>query len=69
MPQDEKIRLAGYVVDNSGSLKETHRQVMELYQKLQSSRFHWIVRGVFLTGVLLLFGSIAIVVSFLRWLL
>lgn len=34
MPLDEKRRLADHVIDNSGSLEETRRQVRALYERL-----------------------------------
>ncbi len=34
LPDEEKIKAADYVVDNSGSLDETRRQVEEIYSKL-----------------------------------
>jgi len=34
MPIDEKRALADFVIDNSGSLAETERQVRELYERL-----------------------------------
>jgi dephospho-CoA kinase len=34
LPDEEKIKAADYVVDNSGSLDETSRQVKEIYSKL-----------------------------------
>jgi dephospho-CoA kinase len=34
LPDEEKIKAADYVVDNSGSLDETRRQVKEIYSKL-----------------------------------
>ena len=34
MPLDEKRALADHVIDNSGSLEETERQVRELYREL-----------------------------------
>ncbi len=36
MPLDEKRALADHVIDNSGSLEETERQVQELYASLTS---------------------------------
>ena len=36
LPIDEKRRLADHVIDNSGSLEATERQVRELYAKLTS---------------------------------
>jgi dephospho-CoA kinase len=37
LPIDEKRRLADHVIDNSGSLAETERQVKELYEELTSA--------------------------------
>lgn len=34
LPNEEKIKAADYVIDNSGSLNETRAQVIELWQKL-----------------------------------
>jgi len=36
MPGDEKKRLADYVIDTSGTLEETQRQVEEVFAKLQA---------------------------------
>jgi dephospho-CoA kinase len=36
LADEEKIKAADYVIDNSGSLEETERQVRELFLKLQS---------------------------------
>jgi dephospho-CoA kinase len=35
LPEEEKVRAADYVVDNSGSLEGTRKQVAEIYQKLR----------------------------------
>lgn len=35
LPDDEKIKAADYVIDNSGSLDETQRQVKTIYAKLE----------------------------------
>lgn len=35
LPDEEKVKAADYVVDNSGSLDETRRQVGEIYAKLK----------------------------------
>ena len=37
MPQEEKIRRADFVIDNSGSLAETQKQVKELIKKCKNS--------------------------------
>ena len=36
LPEEEKIKAADFVVDNSGSLDETRRQVKEIYAALKS---------------------------------
>ncbi len=35
LPDEEKVKAADYVIDNSGSLEETRKQVAEIYQKLR----------------------------------
>ena len=35
LPDEEKIKAADYVIDNSGSLGETGRQVKEIYAGLK----------------------------------
>jgi dephospho-CoA kinase len=35
LPDEEKIKLADYLIDNSGSLDNTQKQVNEVYQKLR----------------------------------
>ena len=35
LPDEEKIKLADYVIDNSGSLDNTHKQVREVYEELR----------------------------------
>ena len=35
LPDQEKIKLADYVIDNSGSLDSTHKQVQEVYEELR----------------------------------
>jgi dephospho-CoA kinase len=36
LPDDEKIRSADYVIDNSGSLQETREQVRQVWEKLRA---------------------------------
>ena len=36
LPDEEKIKAADYVIDNSGSLDETRRSVVELFPKLRA---------------------------------
>ena len=35
LPDEEKIKAADYIIDNSGSLDETRRQADEVYAKLK----------------------------------
>jgi dephospho-CoA kinase len=35
LPDEEKIKLADYVIDNSGSLEQTREQVRQVWQKLR----------------------------------
>jgi dephospho-CoA kinase len=35
MPDEEKIKVANYVIDNSGSLETTHEQVRQIWAKLR----------------------------------
>ncbi|NPB08407.1 MAG: dephospho-CoA kinase [Aquificae bacterium] len=35
LPPEEKVKYADYVIDSSGSLEETRKQVAELYRKLR----------------------------------
>ncbi len=36
LPEAEKVKAADYVVDNSGSLEQTHEQVRNLWEKLRT---------------------------------
>jgi dephospho-CoA kinase len=36
LPDEEKIKAADYVIDNSGSLEKTREQVGEVWQKLRA---------------------------------
>lgn len=37
LPEEQKLGAADYVIDNSGSLDETRRQVSDLYQQLKTA--------------------------------
>jgi dephospho-CoA kinase len=37
MPEEEKLRRADYVIDNSGSLADTERQVDKIMQELRKA--------------------------------
>lgn len=36
LPEAEKIKVADYVIDNSGSLEQTREQVRQVWQRLRS---------------------------------
>lgn len=36
LPDEEKIKIADFVIDNSGSVEDTHRQVQEIWNNLHS---------------------------------
>src|SRR5882762_8761165 len=38
LPDEEKIKVADYVIDNSGSLEETQAQVRQIWQELQTQK-------------------------------
>jgi dephospho-CoA kinase len=38
LPDEEKIKAADYVIDNSGALERTREQVLDLWQKLQTTK-------------------------------
>jgi dephospho-CoA kinase len=35
LPEAEKIKIADYVIDNSGSLEQTREQMRQVWQRLQ----------------------------------
>ena len=45
MPLEEKARRAQFVVENSGSLRDTEEAVRAVHAALAASRFHWRVRA------------------------
>ena len=36
LPDEDKVRAADYVIDNSGSLDQTEKQVKDVYSRLQA---------------------------------
>lgn len=44
MPLAQKVKAATFVIDNSGSLISTEKQVRDFHKKLQSSKAHWRLR-------------------------
>lgn len=54
MPLDQKVALAQFVIENSGSIQDTLEQVGRIHKRLSKSMFHWKIRllvGAALGGV------------------
>jgi len=54
MNLDKKAEMAQYVIENSGSIHDTHDQVSRIHRSLSKSFFHWRIRlyvGVAIGGV------------------
>ncbi|CAG8568170.1 2347_t:CDS:2 [Paraglomus brasilianum] len=43
MPINEKVRFADYVIDNSGDLSETERQVNQIMAKIKPKLWYWLL--------------------------
>ena len=56
MSRKEKLKLADIVIDNSGDLESTRKQVEKTYQTFNKSLKHWKIRGCLLAlgGLLLI---------------
>ncbi len=54
MSRDEKLKLADIIIDNSGDLESTRRQVKKSYQIFNKSKKHWIIRSMLAMGGLFL---------------
>eukprot|EP00095_Tigriopus_kingsejongensis_P004511 snap_masked-scaffold427_size174323-processed-gene-0.28 protein:Tk04511 transcript:snap_masked-scaffold427_size174323-processed-gene-0.28-mRNA-1 annotation:"dephospho- kinase domain-containing" len=44
---EQKAERAQFVIENSGSLRDTREQVEQIHQELSQSRFHWKIRLIF----------------------
>jgi len=62
MNMDKKAAMAQFVIENSGSLQDTHEQVLRIHGNLSKSFFHWKVRLLLGAAIGGLFG-IAYLVS------
>lgn len=51
MPIDQKIKLADHIIDNSGDVKTTQRQVLKLHASLEDSLDFLLVRLLAVTVV------------------
>jgi dephospho-CoA kinase len=43
LPINEKVQHADYVIDNSGDLSETERQVDQVLSKIKPKTWHWLL--------------------------
>lgn len=65
MPISEKVKLATFVIDNSGSLAVTAAQVAHLIEHLQSRKAHWRIRAILLVSATIIFGGLTATVRFM----
>ncbi|OWF35365.1 dephospho-CoA kinase domain-containing protein-like [Mizuhopecten yessoensis] len=64
MPLAQKVKAATYVVDNSGSLISTEKQVRGLHRDLQRSKAHWRLRLVLSSVFIVSLGVIFLVFNY-----
>uniref|UniRef100_A0A182MGR7 Dephospho-CoA kinase n=1 Tax=Anopheles culicifacies TaxID=139723 RepID=A0A182MGR7_9DIPT len=62
MPLELKCEQSHFVIENSGTLRDTEEQTLKILAILQDSNQHWKIRGV-------LFATAALLVSSIAWLL
>jgi len=65
MPLSEKRAKADYIIENSGTLEDTKRQVTEIFKKLNSSKAYLTVRIPVLVVLTLFVGGLSVAVSWL----
>ncbi|ODM98179.1 Dephospho-CoA kinase domain-containing protein [Orchesella cincta] len=63
MPLSEKISKADYVIENSGTLEDTKRQVTEIYNKLDNSKAYLTVRISAFILFALFTGGVSVMIS------
>jgi len=61
MNMDQKAAMAQFVIENSGSLQDTHEQVLRIHNNLSKSYFHWKVRLVLGAAIGGIFGLVYLV--------
>lgn len=59
MSLDEKCKQSHFVIENSGSERDTEQQALRILEVLRQSNQHWKIRGVVLASTTFLFGFIA----------
>ncbi|TKR68434.1 hypothetical protein L596_024423 [Steinernema carpocapsae] len=63
MPLEEKRKRATYLIDNNGDREETIRELHKVIDKLETSKFPLLMRGVLFA----ILGLIAGLAAFLLW--
>ncbi|XP_013778450.1 uncharacterized protein LOC106463026 [Limulus polyphemus] len=65
----EKCQMADFVIDNSGDINQTHKQVHQVVSQLNQSYGHWKLRGILLGATLTFCGLVTWSLIFLsQWL-
>lgn len=59
VPLTDKCQKATYVIDNSGSIEETKKQIQEIFEKLKSSKKHWKIRAAVLLSLVTFVGTLS----------
>lgn len=47
MPIEKKVEMANFVIENSGSERETREQTIKVINVLKTSKYHWKLRFIF----------------------
>lgn len=59
LPLHEKCKMADYVIDNSGDIKQTDKQIQEVVRQLNQSYGHWKLRGILFIATLAFCGLVS----------
>lgn len=63
MPLSEKCSKAQYVIENSGTEEDSKRQVLWIYDELNSSRSHWKYRIPAVTILTVVTGGVSLLLT------
>uniref|UniRef100_A0A182JIE8 Dephospho-CoA kinase domain-containing protein n=1 Tax=Anopheles atroparvus TaxID=41427 RepID=A0A182JIE8_ANOAO len=68
MPLEQKCEQSHFVIENSGTLRDTEEQTLQILSILQDSNQHWKIRGIIFATAALLVSSIAWILNYkYRW--
>ncbi|KFB52049.1 hypothetical protein ZHAS_00020233 [Anopheles sinensis] len=68
MPLELKCEQSHFVIENSGTLRDTEEQTLKILSILQDSNQHWKIRGIIFATAALLVSSIAWILNYkYRW--